>query len=264
MLKLYPLFSGSSGNMYLIESEKTNIIIDVGVSYKKCKNALASIGKSFENVSAIFITHEHTDHIRGLSQIIKRENIPVYSSNLTCEYILESLKNTNISNFNINPIDKNCSTAIMDITVNPFDISHDALEPFGYKINSNGSTIAIATDLGIMTNHVMDNLHAADFVVIESNYDKNTLDAGSYPFMIKKRIDSSNGHLSNEESTSAILELAKAGKRNFLLAHLSENNNLPVLAHSTLESSLLIEGFNIADFNINLAGKEFSKEVYVV
>lgn len=264
MLKIYPLFSSSSGNMYLIESNTTNILVDVGVSYKKCKNALCSIGKSFEDISAIFITHEHKDHISGLPLIIEKENIPVYSSELTCKYINSIIDKKKIENSNINCIFKGQAVNILDISVTPFDISHDAVEPFGYKIQCEDSVITIATDLGVMTNTVMEHLHAADFAVVESNYDKDILYSGNYPFMVKKRIDSTDGHLSNVDSSSAIIELAKAGKRNFLLVHLSENNNMPVLAHETLTSSLHLAGFNPLDFNINLASKDFSSEVYIV
>lgn len=264
MLKLYPLFSSSSGNMYLLESNNTNILIDVGVSYKRCKDALSSIGKSFDDISAIFITHEHNDHIQGLPLIIKNENIPVYSSELTCKYIEKLLETKNIENSNINHINNGQPLNILDIIVTPFDTSHDAVEPFGYKVQSESSILTIATDLGIMTNNVMEHLHDADFAVLESNYDKDTLYAGNYPFMIKKRIDSTDGHLSNTDSASAIIELAKAGKRNFLLAHLSVNNNMPLLAHETLTSSLHLAGFNPLDFNINLASKDFSSEVYIV
>ncbi len=264
MLKLYPFFSSSAGNMYLIESNNANILVDVGVSYKKCKHALASVGKSFLDISAIFITHEHTDHIQGLPLIIKNENTPVYASDLTCKYLKNLLHSKKISNYNITSIKSGQVIDITDIKVTSFDISHDAVEPFGYKIQSENSTLTIATDLGIMTNTVMEHLHESDFAVVESNYDKNTLYAGSYPFMIKKRIDSTDGHLSNTDSACAIIELAKAGKRNFLLAHLSENNNMPVLAHETLTSSLCLAGFNPLDFNINLASKDFSNEVYIV
>ena len=264
MLKIYPLFSSSSGNMYLIESENANIIVDVGVSYKKCKSALSSIGKSFDDISAIFITHEHKDHISGLPVLLKNENIPIYSSKLTSKYLNSLLKDKQISIENLNCIERDEIVKILDIDITPFDISHDAVEPFGYRLTSNDSTITIATDLGVMTSTVMEHLHAADFAVVESNYDKDTLYAGSYPFTVKKRIDSCDGHLSNIDSASAIIELAKAGKRNFLLVHLSENNNMPILAKETLSSCLSLEGFNLMDFNINLASKDFSSEAYVV
>lgn len=264
MLKIYPLFSSSSGNMYLIESSTTNILVDVGVSYKRCKDALCTIGKSIEDISAIFITHEHKDHIQGLPLIIKNDNIPVYSSKPTCKYIENILEAKNILNSNINYIKSGQVVNILDIKITPFDISHDAIEPFGYKIQHEDSTLTIATDLGVMTNNVMEHLHDSDFAVVESNYDKATLYAGNYPFLLKKRIDSTDGHLSNIDSATAIIELAKAGKRNFLLAHLSENNNMPMLAHETLTSCLHLAGFNPLDFNINLASKDFSSEVYIV
>ena len=264
MLNLYPLYSSSSGNMYLLESEKANILIDIGVTYKKVKESLEAISKEASNIDAIFITHEHSDHIKGLNIFIKNHpNVAVYTSTGTGEYLKNSLTKAKITNFNILDIFETSSKIqIKDLTIEAFKTSHDAIDPVGYKISCDDKSVTIATDLGVMTNDVFSYLSTSSFPVIESNYDKNMLFAGKYPFEIKRRIDGPYGHLSNEDSGQVILKLAKNGTRNFLLSHMSENNNIPELAKETILSTLSLSGFDIKEFNINIATKDFSAEVY--
>ncbi len=264
MLNLYPLYSSSSGNMYLIESENSNILIDIGVSYKKVKESLNAISKEASNIDAIFITHEHSDHIKGLNMFIKSNpTVTVYSSTGTAEYLKNSLTKSKINNFNIIDISSlNNTVNIKDLYIEAFKTSHDAIDPVGYKISCDDKSITIATDLGIMTNDVFSHLCSCSLPVIESNYDKDMLFAGKYPFEIKRRIAGPYGHLSNEDSGQVILKLAENGNRNFLLSHMSENNNIPELAKETILSTLSLSGFNINEFNINIASKDFSSEVY--
>lgn len=261
MINLYPLFSSSSGNMYLIESENANVLIDIGVTYKKVKDALNHFGKEPSNIDAIFITHEHSDHIKGLNLFVKNNpTIPIYASFGTCEYIKKSLITDGISTDNIIPLKEKIT--VKDISVNYFSTSHDAIDPVGYRISSNNKSITIATDLGMMTNDVFSYLKDCSLPVIETNYDKEMLLAGKYPFEIKRRIAGPFGHLSNDDSGQVILKLAKCGTRDFLLSHMSENNNIPELAKETICSTLSLAGFNIDEFNINIASKHFSDEVY--
>lgn len=264
MLNLYPLYSSSSGNMYLIESKEANILIDIGVTYKKVKESLEAISKETSNIDAIFITHEHSDHIKGLNQFIKNNpNVSVYTSTGTGEYLKNSLTSAKITKFNILDIfDTDNKISIKDLTIEAFKTSHDAIDPVGYKISCNDKSVTIATDLGIMTNDVFSYLSTSSLPVIEANYDKNMLFAGKYPFEIKRRIDGPYGHLSNEDSGQVILKLAESGTRNFLLSHMSENNNIPELAKETIFSSLSLSGFDIKEFSINIATKDFSTEVY--
>lgn len=264
MLNLYPLFSSSSGNMYLIETEKTNILIDIGVTYKKVKESLEAIHKEASNIDAIFITHEHSDHIKGLNIFVKNNpNVVVYTSTGTAEYLKNSFIKAKLDSFNICDItETNNTICIKDLNVEAFKTSHDAIDPVGYKISCQDKSVTIATDLGVMTNDVLSHLSTSSLPVIESNYDKDMLFAGRYPFEIKRRIAGPYGHLSNEDSGQVILKLAKNGTRNFLLSHMSENNNIPELAKETILSTLSLSGFNTSEFNINIASKDFSSEVY--
>lgn len=263
MLNLYPLYSSSSGNMYLISSDNTNILIDIGVSYKKVKEALLEVLKTPASIDAIFITHEHSDHIKGLNLFVKNNpTVPVYTSKGTREYIINMLNKANIQTDNIYDISNIPNLYIKDLCIEHFNTSHDAVDPLGYKISCLNKSITIATDLGIMTNSVFGYLESSSLPVIECNYDKNMLFAGKYPFELKRRIAGPYGHLSNEDSGQVILKLAKNGTRNFLLSHMSEHNNMPELAKETILSTLSLSGFDTSEFNINIATKEFSSEVY--
>jgi len=263
MLNLYPLFSSSSGNMYLIETENANILIDIGVTYKKVKEALNHFSKEPSNIDAIFITHEHSDHVKGINVFVKNNpTVPIYASTGTASYLVSQLEKANIKSYNILPLSDNIDITIKDLSISHFHTSHDAVDPVGYKISSCDKSVTIATDLGIMTNDVFSYLNSCSLPVIESNYDKNMLLAGSYPFETKRRINGPYGHLSNEDSGQVILRLAKNGTRDFLLSHMSENNNIPELAKETICSTLTLAGFDVDEFNINIASKNFSDEVY--
>jgi len=262
MLNLYPLFSSSSGNMYLIETENANILIDIGVTYKKVKEALNHFSKEPSNIDAIFITHEHSDHIKGLNMFVKNNpDIPVYSSLGTCEYLKSEFSKANIPTSSLLSLGV-CNLKIKDLSISHFSTSHDAIDPVGYEITCHDKSITIATDLGVMTNTVFSHLKSCTLPVIETNYDESMLYAGKYPFDVKRRIAGPYGHLSNEDSGQVILKLAKNGTRNFILSHMSENNNMPDLAKETICSTLAINGFDVNEFNINIASKNFSEEVY--
>lgn len=259
MLNLYPLFSGSSGNMYLVESNNTNVLVDIGISYKRAQNALNEIGKSFENINALVITHEHSDHIQGLATLLKKQNIPIYASKGTSLAIKQKLK---LENININEIQPSETFSIQDINVTPFETSHDAAMPLGYTLASENKTLTIATDLGYVSDNVYSHLKDSNLSVIESNYDNTLLMYGPYNYNLKQRIKSNIGHLSNTDTANVITNLAKEGKRSFVLGHISENNNNPDIAYSIVTDTLKENGFDLAEFNINVATRDFSSEVY--
>ena len=263
MLKLYPLFSGSSGNMYVISSNNTTIIVDIGISYKKCVEALQSINKSISDIDALFITHEHIDHIKGLVSFInKNENIPIYLTSGTREYIINRFSDKLKTTPCFKEIKYGKTVKIKEISATSIETSHDALMPTSYNFKCDLSSLTIATDLGYVSDNVYEQLTKSNFSVIESNYDKNLLYYSKYSYPLKKRIDSKIGHLSNEDMANVLVELAKLGKRDFLLAHISENNNNVDQVLSTAIDAITMNGFNIKDFNINVASRNLSQEVY--
>jgi len=262
MVNILPLYSSSSGNVFYIEANKTNILIDAGVTYKAINDGLKQKGKSIEDISAIIITHEHIDHIKALPLFCrKHENVPIYACGKTADYIKEMLDERNIAS-NVRKVFYGQPFKIKDIDILPFETSHDALMPCGYKIKADSKTITYATDLGYVSNEVYDNLLESDYTIIESNYDNALLEFGKYPYNIKRRIKGTTGHLSNDDCASTICKLAKSGNTNFILAHMSENNNTLDIVKNTLESTLLTNGIDPLSLNISYATKSLCNEEF--
>ncbi|MBR5227179.1 MAG: MBL fold metallo-hydrolase [Clostridia bacterium] len=264
MLKLYPLFSGSSGNMYLIESEQAKILIDIGVTYKAAIAAFEHININVDEIDGLFITHEHVDHTRGIGRLIKKHNMPLYTTSKTYESLYDKYFSKLEKTPNFISVEYDNPISIKDILIEPFKVSHDAVMPVAYKISSKGKTITIATDLGYVDENIYSKLKLADLSVIEANYDPNLLMYGPYPFSTKMRIQGELGHLSNIDTSKTILNLAKEGKRNFILGHISNNNNNVEQAIFEVNHTLQQNGFNTNEFCINIATRDFSDEVYLV
>lgn len=228
MPKLCPLFSGSSGNSYYLEAAGCGILIDCGRSARQIETALKSSGFDPAELKAIFITHEHIDHVSGLRVFASKYKLRVFASQGTINALAE--KNLINENVNIVPIGSEGTETGTGI-VKPFRISHDCAEGYGYVVEtSDGRKTAFATDTGIVTEEMMNALSGCDTVVLESNHDVGMLRCGSYPFILKKRILSEVGHLSNETCAQTASALVKSGTTRLLLAHLSRENNFPELA----------------------------------
>lgn len=264
MLKLYPLYSGSSGNMYLIKSPTSTVLVDIGVSFKSLTTCLENLGIDLEEISALCITHEHSDHIKGLTTFLNKTNIPVYLTEGTLDYILKKYKDKIKNTSNLYIVVPEQKLNIADINVTPFRTSHDACDPVAYTFQNDNSILTIATDLGYVSEGVYEHLLSSSLCLIESNYDRNLLMYGNYTYPLKCRIQSDIGHLSNDDTSNIILDLARQGKRNFILGHISENNNEPEQAMFSVNTTLSSNGFNLKDFNINYASRDMSFEEYVI
>ncbi len=230
-LKIAPLFSGSKGNCILVGTERANILIDAGYSCTKIESELKKIGESLSSVQGILVTHEHTDHIAGIGAITRKYDIPVYANELTWHEIAK--RQGDVSKKNIRIIDEN-DFYIEDMCVQPYEISHDAAWPFGYSITSGGKKISIMTDLGKVSERIMQYVEGSNIVLLESNHDIEMLKCGPYPYPLKRRILSPHGHLSNDDAAKTALRLALSGVRGILLGHLSEKNNFYELAYQTV------------------------------
>ena len=264
MLKLYPLYSGSSGNMYLIKSPTSTILVDIGVSFKSLKNCLDNLNMDITDISALLITHEHSDHTKGITTFINKSNIPIYTTIGTKNYILNKFESKIKNSPNINIVKPETSFNIGDIIITPFKTSHDAVDPVGYTLKNENSTLTIATDLGCVSDNVYNHLLNSNLSVIESNYDRNLLLMGDYTYPLKCRIQSDIGHLSNDDTSNLILDLAKQGKRDFILGHISENNNEPEQAMFCVNNVLQSNGFDLKDFKITCATRDMSFEEYIL
>ena len=239
-LSICSLASGSSGNSYLVRSDSTALLVDAGISAKQIKERLGELGLEICDISGILITHEHSDHIKGLGALLKNNRIKIFANKET------------LFKAGIDPLESDTfkfesgdSFAVGDITVTSFSVSHDADNPVGYYFEKNGCKISIVTDTGMVTDSVIKAMSHADILVLESNHDENVLKMGRYPWFLKQRILGPKGHLSNEAASEALSEVLKDEKlsgtlnpRMILLAHLSKENNFPEMAIMTMKNYL--------------------------
>lgn len=232
MLNFCSLYSGSSGNSFFIQNDDTNILIDAGVSSKKIEEALEELNINPFSINAVLITHEHIDHTKSLATFSNKFNIPIYANKKTWDAmndIYEKLPSENICIF-----ETNTSFKINSLEIFPFQTSHDAADPCGFNIFYDSKKISIATDLGIVSDNVLNFLKGSNFVSLEANYDPNILKYSSYPYSLKQRISSKTGHLSNITAGKTLAKLVDFGLTQALLIHLSKENNFPELAYETV------------------------------
>lgn len=238
-LSIAPLFSSSSGNCTFICSEKCSLLVDAGLPGKYIENALRSIGKSPAELGAILVTHEHIDHIKGVGVLSRRYQIPVYANQETWAEMEGKIGP--ISGRNTRIIDEN-DFFLSDICVTPVPISHDAARPFGYTFICGRPKISLLTDTGRFTKDMLACLKGSNIVMLEANHDVDMLKNGPYPFLLKKRILSAQGHLSNDDAGSAAVSLAQTGTKGIILAHLSKENNEEDVAYNTVSACLQTAG----------------------
>lgn len=240
MAKYISLYSGSSGNCSVVEENGKFIIIDMGKSAKATNTALKELDLNIKNLQGILVSHEHSDHISGLKVFLKKLDIPVYTHPLTAKYLKANQlipQHTNIFEVEDEYFD------VGNFRVKGFETPHDSVSCMGYRIETEkGNKMAIATDLGHVTDDIFNNLNNVNLAVVESNYDEQMLRYGPYPYYLKQRISSDNGHLSNVQSSLTTINLIKNGVDKIQLCHLSNNNNLPSLALDEIKSQALANG----------------------
>lgn len=234
------LYSGSSGNCGLILQDQQYLLVDMGKSCRTTVTALRKLGLAISDCAGILVTHEHSDHVAGLDTFLKKYPMPVYARADTLE-VLES-RGTLPPAVDGVAVDGGQMLDIGNFRVTAFPTSHD-VPCCGYRIvTPDQHCMAIATDLGTLTPVVEDNLMGCDLVALEANYDSFSLHGGPYPYYLKKRIASDRGHLDNKACAAAILDLIQEGCKKFALCHLSQTNNSPELALTTVYNVLLAAG----------------------
>ena len=254
MLHFFSLGSGSCGNCYYISDGEIAILIDAGVGIRRFKRNMRDYGIKVSNIKAILITHDHADHIKAVGHISNEINVPVY----TTETIHNSIKNNfnairKINNEHIRHIEELSPFNIGSFKITAYKIPHDSTENVAYKIEHEGKTFSIMTDVGAPTENVNNIITQSNYLVIEANYDDVMLRNGKYPQHLKERITCGTGHMSNKQTADTLAQNFHEGLSHIWLCHLSEENNHPELARKTIEFHLrgygLIEG---TDYNLTV------------
>lgn len=269
MIKFCSLYSGSSGNCYYINIDGNRILLDAGKSLKKIREALEGLDENIENIDAILITHEHSDHIQGLKMLCKKHDINIYMTDKTkseIQCLVDTINEENIVTFKAgDKFDIGCAN------IKSVKISHDAIDPVMYTFkDKNDNKIAVFTDVGEITDTILENIKGSKLAVIEANYEENLLRLSRYPSYLKKRIMGKYGHLSNEEAGFLAKELVKNGTKKILLGHLSRENNTEIIAYQTIQNELnflkeeLEEEIDFNLIEVQVLGREETGQLHII
>ena len=226
--------SGSSGNCLMVSGGDTHLLIDAGISMRRTQDALAASGHSLDEIIGVLITHEHSDHVSGLRMLLKYHRLPVYAPRTVASRLCGMIPELS-QTLHVIPVGEDF--AVGGFAVRAFHTPHDTDESVGYRVRGEGE-FALATDMGCVTEEIVQGLLGADTVLIESNHDEQMLRYGSYPVYLKRRILSERGHLSNADCALLARRLAEGGTSRIILGHLSRENNRPELALAASRAAL--------------------------
>ena len=249
------LGSGSSGNCTFLATERVKVLVDAGLSRRETQRRLALIGESLDSVQAIFITHEHWDHVGNLERIARPASIPVYITSLTRTALPSQIELPAVET-----IQAGGKIQIADLTIEPFTIPHDAVDPVAFRFTAAGVQIAVCTDLGYMPENVKQYLSGSHCMIVESNHDLEMLRSGPYPWTVKQRVMSRTGHLSNHALGKFLISDFDRQARVIVLAHLSEQNNHPEIARMAAATAL--ETTNASDTRLTVSSQREPTEVF--
>ena len=230
-MKIASIASGSNGNCYYLENDDDAILIDAGISTRQIVERMNNLGLSMSKVRGVFISHEHTDHVRGIDVLSRKYSVPVFMTQKTYLKYGKIIKDSLLNFFSPGK-----QVKFGKIHVNPFLKSHDAAEPCSFSVSSENSSVAVMTDIGFKCSNIISHIKNVDAVFLESNYDDHMLQTGPYPAFLKARISSDLGHLSNTQAALIALEHASYRLKHIFLSHLSANNNTPEIALYTFNS----------------------------
>lgn len=241
-VRFISLASGSSGNCYYLGTETYGILIDAGIGIRTIKKALRDINVSMDSIRAVFVTHDHADHIKAVGCLGEKLNIPVYSTALIHEGINKSYCMTEKLHASVRYLEKEQPMQLEDFRITAFEVPHDGTDNVGYCIEIDGKIFSFLTDLGEITPTASQYICKANYLILEANYDEEMLRMGSYPQYLKERISSSTGHMCNMDTADFLAENINEHLRYIWLCHLSKDNNHPELAYKTVEWKLKSKG----------------------
>lgn len=234
-MRLCSIASGSSGNCIYVGSDTTHLLVDTGISKKRIDESLAELGITGDELSGILVTHEHVDHIQGLGVFSRKYSVPIYATKGTLKGIQDYKHLGKMPEGLYHEVNVDKLFTIGDLCVKPFSISHDANEPSGYRIENGDKSVAVATDLGIYDDYVVENLKNLDAILLEANHDVHMLEVGPYPYYLKQRVLGKRGHLSNELTGRLLCNILHENLKYIMLGHLSKENNYSELARETVK-----------------------------
>lgn len=265
-MRMCSIASGSSGNCIYIGSERNSILIDAGISGKRVEAGLKGLDLSGKDMDGILITHEHSDHIKGLGVLARKFGIPIYGTKGTLKAIRQTGNLGEIPEELYHEIMPDVDFQVGDLMVSPFRVSHDAADPVAYRVECAGKAAAVATDLGVYTDYTVNKLKKLDVLLLESNHDIHMLEVGDYPYHLKRRILGERGHLSNESAGQLLCKVLHDDLKRIFLGHLSKENNYAELAYETVRLEVLLEDnpYKPDDFHISVASREEVSECVTV
>lgn len=255
IMRLMSIASGSSGNCIYAGNDNTHILVDTGISRKRVEEGLKSIDLSPADLSGIFITHEHSDHISGLGVLSRKYEVPIYGTRETLEAVKHSSGIGKIDSGLFVEIKPDVHIVIDTLDIKPFSISHDAANPVAYRIEDANASVAVATDMGTYDDYIIGNLQNLNGIVLEANHDVRMLQTGSYPYYLKQRILGNRGHLCNEVAGRLLDCILNGNMKKVFLGHLSKENNYEELAFESvrMEINLSDSEFKADEFDISVA-----------
>lgn len=251
-MELASICSGSSGNCILVKSGDTNILVDVGISNKRVEEGLDFFETSPNEIDAILVTHEHSDHIKGIGVFLRAHPVSVYATKGTIDEILNASSTGEVDKELFEEIDSDEEFFVGDLKINSISTSHDASDSVCYRFDDGEKSCAIVTDLGYYHDELVDSLQDLDAILVEANHNKEMLEVGPYPYPLKRRILSDEGHLSNEACGQLLSEIISDKMQYIILGHLSKDNNYPELAFETVRNELMFNDIDLNDLGIEI------------
>ena len=263
-MKFMNIASGSSGNSSLVCTDDTAVLIDAGLSMKKIEEGLRTVGMTGADLDAIVVTHEHSDHIKGLGVLARKYGMPIYATSGTVKGISEVTSLGKIDQGLFKTISSDVDFKVGDLNIEPHSIWHDAYEPVCFSFEDGKNKVSVATDLGNFNDYLVKCLADSDILLIEANHDIRMLEVGPYSYALKRRILGERGHLSNEASGRFIKRLLNDHIKTIILGHLSKENNLPELAYEAVKCEISDNPFtkDVKDFDLHTAFRDKPDSLY--